>query len=68
MENRKEDIDKLMYKLKVLDSRIKKLESLTDAVLNDVETAYQKRIKELNQKKDAAQKKLLKILETVDNG
>ncbi len=68
MENRKEDIDKLMYKLKVLDSRIKKLESLTDEVINDVESAYQKRNKELNQKKDAAQKKLLKILETVDNG
>jgi hypothetical protein len=67
MENRTEYIDKMVIKLKVLESRIQKLESITDEVLNDVKSEYQQQIKELYQKKEAAQQELLKIKEVGDS-
>ena len=67
MEERKIRIDKILNKLKALDSRIQKLESLTDEVLNEVESTYKQQIKELHLKKEKIQQKLSDIQETGDN-
>jgi hypothetical protein len=67
MENRKEYIDKMVIKLTVLESKIQKLESITDEVLNDVKLKYQQQIKVLYQKKEAVQQELLKIQEIGDS-
>ena len=67
MEERKIHIDKILNKLKALDSRIQKLESLTDEVLNEVESTYKQQIKELHLKKETMQQKLSDIQETGDN-
>ena len=53
----------MLNKLKVLDSRIQKLESLTDDVLSEVESTYRQQIKELHLKKEAMQQKLTEIQE-----
>jgi hypothetical protein len=66
MEMRKEQIDKMLIKLKVLESKIQNLETMTDEVLNEVESAYHDQIKVLNQKKEEAQQKLKKIQEMGD--
>lgn len=58
MGNHKENIDKLVIKLRVLESRIQKLELITDEVLHEVESEYQLQIKELIHKKEEAQQKL----------
>ncbi len=68
MEKRISDIDKIAIRLKVLDNKIQHLKSITDEVLNEVESAYQERIKELNLKKNAARQTLLKLQETRDEG
>lgn len=68
MEKTISDIDKMAIRLKVLDNKIKHLKSITDEVLNEVESAYQERIKELNLKKDTAQQSLSKLQETRDEG
>jgi len=67
MENKKEEIEKLVIKLKVLGSRINYLETLTNEVLIEVDSAYHEQIKELQQIKEEAQQKLLKIKETGDD-
>jgi hypothetical protein len=67
MENRKDYIDKMVIKLKVLDSRIQKLEAITDEVLNDVKSEYRQQLKELNQKKEETQQLLIKIQQANDN-
>ena len=67
MEKQKDHVENLVIKLKVLDSRIQKLESLTEEVLNEVESAYQQQIKELRMKKEAVQEKLSKIHEAGDS-
>ena len=67
MEKQKDHVENLVIKLKVLDSRIQKLESLTEEVLNEVESAYQQQIKELRMKKEAVQEKLSKIQEAGDS-
>ena len=61
MDKRKVHIDNMVNKLKVLDNRIQKLESLTEEVLNEVESTYRQQIKELHQKKEAMQQKLSDI-------
>jgi len=66
-EKRKVQIDDMVIKLKVLDSRIQKLESLTEEVLNEVEYAYQQQIKELHLKKEAIQQKLSDIQDAGDS-
>jgi len=67
MEIRKDHIDKLVIKLKVLESRILNLESITDDVMDEVESVYHDQIKELHQKKEEAQQKLKKIQEVENN-
>ena len=67
MDNKKEEIEKLVIKLKVLENRILYLETITDEVLNEVESAYQEQIKELHQKKEAAQQTLSKMQEAGDD-
>lgn len=67
MENKKEEIENLVIKLNVLGNRIHYLETLTDEVLLEVESAYHDQIKELQQKKEEAQQKLLKMKQTGDD-
>ncbi len=52
MDDRKVHIDNMLNKLKVLDSRIQKLESLTDEVLSEVESTYNQQIRDLHLKKE----------------
>jgi len=66
MENKKEEIEKLVIKLKVLGNRIHYLETLTNEVLIEVESAYHEQIKELQQIKEEAQQTLSKIQEVSD--
>jgi hypothetical protein len=61
MEMQKEQIDKMLNKLKVLESKIQNIETLTNEVLNEVDLAYHAYTKTLRQKKDIAQHKLKKI-------
>jgi RNA-binding protein YhbY len=63
MENRKEHLDKMAIKIKVLESKIQKLEEIADEVVNELKAEYQHHIKELYLKKDEAQQELLKIKE-----
>ena len=67
MESRIENIDKMVIKLKVLDSKIQSLELITDEFLNEVKSEYQEQIKELHLKKEEAQQILLKIRIAADN-
>jgi hypothetical protein len=67
MKKKKEEIEKLEIKLKVLGNRILYLETLTNEVLIEVESAYQEQIKELQHIEEEAQQKLLKIQETGDD-
>ena len=64
MEKQKEYLDKMVIKLKVLDNRIQKLESLTDEVLNEVESLYKQKIRNLHLKKEAIKEQILKIQES----
>ncbi len=66
MENRKERIDKMAIKIKVLESKIQKLEEIADEMVYELKSEYQQHIKELYLKKDAAQQELLKIREIGD--
>ena len=68
MENRIENIEKMVVKLKVLESKIQHLEAITNEVLNEVNSEYQQQINELTQKKEQAQQILLKIQKAGDNG
>ena len=65
--DRNENISKLMIKLKVLENKIRNLEELTDVVMDEVKTEYQKHIKTLKTEKDEAVKMLLEIRGTRDN-
>ena len=61
MENRTDNIEMILNKVKVLESRIRKLESITNEVLLEVETEYRRKINELIRKKEEAQQLILKI-------
>jgi len=61
MDKRKVHIDNMLNKLKVLDSRIQKLESLTNEVLSEVESTYKQQINDLHLKKETIQRKLSDI-------
>jgi hypothetical protein len=63
MDTRKEHIEKLVIKLKVLESKILHLESLTDEVIHDIESEFQEQLKVLLYKKEAGQQKLLKLMQ-----
>jgi hypothetical protein len=67
MEIGKEQIEKMVIKLKVLENKILHLETITNEVLDEVELAYHDKIKELYLKRDEAQQKLKKIQETKDH-
>ena len=67
MENNNEDVNITLIKLKVLESRIQKLKSIADELLDEVNSKFQHEIKDLYLKKEEAEQKLLKILE-VGNG
>jgi len=67
MDEHKIQIDTMVNKLKVLDSRIQKLESLAEGVLNEVESIYRQQIKELHLKKETIQQKISDIQETGHN-
>jgi chromosome segregation ATPase len=56
--NRKAFIDKLAAQLKVWDSEIEKLEAKAEKAKADAKADYQKEIKNLRDKKQAAQDKL----------
>jgi len=61
MENMNEEIEMMLIKLKVLENRILHLQTITDEVLNEVESVYHHQIEELKLKREDAQKKLIKI-------
>ncbi len=56
-----EDIDKLVIKLKVLDNKINKLESLANEVVREVDSVFKKKIRELDQKRETILNKLVQI-------
>lgn len=66
MENQKEYIDKMLIKLTVLESKIQKLESLTEEVVNEVNSKYHQQLTELSLKKEEAEQKLKKMREVGD--
>jgi hypothetical protein len=66
MENNDKDIDKTAIKLKVLENRIQKLQSIADEVLNEVNDKYRKELKELYLKKEEADQILKKIQDLID--
>ena len=68
MENPDANIDKLLIQLNVLDNKIKRIEEITEAIVNDVESAYQRRINDLIRKKEKAQQLLFKMKEVENNG
>ena len=47
MENHEEYMNQMTIKLKVLENRIRKLTSIADEVVNDLNSEYQKEINEL---------------------
>lgn len=57
----------MVNKLKVLESKIRNLEVLTDEVLNEVESAYLRQINELHKKKDVTAQKLSKLQKVIDS-
>jgi len=61
MEDHTENINRMLNKLKVLESRIQKLESMTNEVFLEVETEYWKKLKKMTQKKEEALQLILKI-------
>jgi len=67
MENKAENINRMLNKLQVLESRIQKLEVITNEVLNEVESEYRQKINELVRKKEEAQQLILKIKEASIN-
>jgi len=67
LEKSKENIDSIISKLKVLEDRIRKLESLTDGVLSEVNSVYKQQIKELQIKKELIKQKISDIQETGHN-
>ena len=66
MDKHKVHLNNMVNKLKILDSRIQKLESLTDEVLSEVESTYHQQIRELQLKKEAMQQKLTEIQDAGD--
>ncbi|MDP3443175.1 MAG: hypothetical protein Q8T08_09990 [Ignavibacteria bacterium] len=67
MENHKDNTKMMLNKIRVLESRILRLEEITNEVLLEVETEYRRKINELIQKKDEAQQLLIKMKEHGNN-
>ena len=62
MENHKENIDRIVLKIKVLESRIQRLQEIAEQVVDELNTEYNQQINELNGKKEAAQEVLNEII------
>jgi hypothetical protein len=67
MEDHTENINRMLNKLKVLESRIQKLESMTNEVFLEVETEYWKKLKKMTQKKEEALQLIIKMKESDHN-
>lgn len=67
MDKHEDNIDNLLNKLRVLNSRIHRLETLSNELLNEVKETYERQIAGLNLKKDIIQETILKIKKISDN-
>lgn len=67
MEDRKENIKKMLIKLQVLENKIQNLESMTDDILDEANTEYRNRIKELILKKETMKQLLSQIQKSENN-
>lgn len=63
MENWEQTIEKKLTKLRVLESRIQRLEAITNEVMDEIKSEYQQHLMELTHKKEEAQGMLIKIQE-----
>jgi len=66
MKNQKEDLDTILIKLNILESRIQKLKSITNEVLAEVNDKFHTEIDELYAKKEEAEQILLKLRQLDD--
>jgi len=67
MEERKDSIEKMLIKLQVLESKIQKLESMTNDILDEVNTEYRNQITEMILKKESMQQLLSQIQKSESN-
>ena len=67
MEEQKESIQKMLIKLQVLENKIQKLESMTNDILDEVNTEYRSQIKEMMLKKESMQQLLSQIQKSESN-
>jgi hypothetical protein len=67
MEDRKENIKKMLIKLQVLENKIQDLESMTEDILDEANTEYRNQIKELIQKKETMKQLLSQIQKSENN-
>ena len=61
MKNREEYIDKLAAQLKEWSTKIDEFESKARAAKSDVQAGYENQIRQLREKRDAAQKRLQEL-------
>ncbi len=66
MNEKKESTDRLINKLKVLESRIDKLEIVTDEILNEVNSVYKDEVNRLKKKREIIKNQLEEIREISD--
>jgi phage host-nuclease inhibitor protein Gam len=67
MENRREYIDKMVARLKELESEISELEKIADKAVAEVKAEYRQQIKDLFLKKEELQNKVSKIQDASGN-
>ncbi len=67
MEERKENIKKMLIKLQVLENKIQDLESMTDDILDEAKAEYRNQIKELILKKETMKQLLAQIQKSENN-
>jgi len=63
METHKENIDRIILKINVLESRILKLQEIAEQVVSELNSEYNQHINELTLQKEEAKQMLLKIQE-----
>ncbi len=62
MEYHKENIDQLTLKIKVLESRILRLQEISVQIVSELNSEYNQQINELNKNKETAQEILNKMM------
>lgn len=62
MEKHKENIDRIVLKIQVLENRIQRLQEIAEQVVTELKSEYDQQISELNAKKEAAQEVLKEIV------